>query len=116
MLAIAADTGSDNRSIEHICTMLIKTSICYKVPIQVPSWVPGWPCGSPRFRAFVFHQRARALAENDAHPDSLQWDQPGGTATGRDNGETQRGDTTGRHTNLEPDLEPEWAPCNILKF
>ena len=30
--------------------------------------------------------RARALAKNDAHPDSLHWDQPGGTAMGRHNG------------------------------
>ena len=43
----------------------------------------------PRRDVFInAHQRARALAQN-AHPDSLHWDHRPG--------ETQRGDTTGRH-------------------
>ena len=82
MLATAADTGSDNRSIEHIC---------------------GFQVGPAGPLAFVLRfpaTRARALAENDAHPDSLHWDQPGGTATGRHNGETQRGD--------KPTWNPTW--------
>ena len=44
--------------------------------------------GDRELLAFIFHQHARALAQN-AHPDSLHWDHRPG--------ETPRGDTTGRH-------------------
>ena len=57
-------------------------------------------------RRYVFmnaHQRARALAQN-AHPDLLHWDHgPGetqrGDTTGRHNGETQRGDKGEKEQN-----------------
>ena len=77
---------------------------------------------------------ARALAQN-AHPDSLHWDhRPGetqrGDTTGRHNGETQRGDTKGRQrgerkggTKRKSKMKnvtfivckPEKLLCNILK-
>ena len=55
--------------------------------------------GDRELLAFIFHQRARALAQN-AHPDSLHWDHrpgetPRGDTTGRHNGETKRGHKTG---------------------
>ena len=56
--------------------------------------------GDRELLAFIFHQRARALAQN-AHPDSLHWDHrpgetPRGDTTGRHNGEKKRGNKTGK--------------------
>ena len=48
--------------------------------------------GDRELLAFIFHQRARALAQN-AHPDSLHWDHRPG--------ETQRGNNTGKQNGKQ---------------
>ena len=64
--------------------------------------------------AFVFHQRARILAQN-AHPDSLHWDhRPGETqrgdkrkTKGRKKGETKRKSKMRNINNFYPKFCPQ---------